>query len=189
MRSLVFFLEEPSAQRLLEGFMPRLIETVEGDRPDVRYVVFEGKQDLEKQITGRLRAWKLPGARFVVMRDQDSGDCHVVKARLRPRVERAGKSDVVVVRVACRELEAWVLGDWDAVALAYERPDLAANAMKPRFRNPDAIVRPVGALQREVPDYQKLDGARRVGPHISVDRNRSRSFQVFCAGVLKVLAE
>ncbi len=46
MKSLVFFLEEPSARAMLEGLLPRLL-------PDgwlVRYIVFEGKQDLEKQL-------------------------------------------------------------------------------------------------------------------------------------------
>ncbi|MGB7511917.1 MAG: hypothetical protein WBP54_11615 [Pelodictyon phaeoclathratiforme] len=43
MKSLVFFLEEPSAKRMLEGVLPRFIPDVA-----VQYVVFQGKSDLEK---------------------------------------------------------------------------------------------------------------------------------------------
>ena len=70
MNQLVFLLEEPSAKAMLEGVLPRLL----GDNVNVVYVVFEGKQDLEKRLPRRLRAWQNPNARFVVMRDQDSGD-------------------------------------------------------------------------------------------------------------------
>ena len=44
--TLVFFLEENSAKVMLEGLLPKLFgaETIK------RYVVFEGKSDLENQI-------------------------------------------------------------------------------------------------------------------------------------------
>ena len=67
---LVFFLEEPSAKAMLQGVIPRLLPDIE-----VRYIVFEGKQDLEKRLPIRLRAWQNPESRFLVLRDQDSGDC------------------------------------------------------------------------------------------------------------------
>ena len=71
MTELVFLLEEESAKQMLEGLMPRILP------PDVtvRYVVFEGKQDLEKQLVRRIRLYRHPDARFVVVRDQDGGDC------------------------------------------------------------------------------------------------------------------
>ena len=78
MRSLVFLLEEPSAQDALEGFLPYLLP----DGITVKYLVFEGKQDLEKRMTRTLRAWRQPNTRFIVLRDQDSGDCRVVKEGL-----------------------------------------------------------------------------------------------------------
>ena len=62
MRNLVFFLEEPSAQRMLEGVLPRFIPDVA-----VQYVVFQGKSDLEKQLVRKLRLWQRPDSLFVVM--------------------------------------------------------------------------------------------------------------------------
>ena len=53
-----------------------------------RCIAHEDKQDLEKSIVKKLRGWQRPGVRFVVMRDQDSADCHAVKARLKMRCEQ-----------------------------------------------------------------------------------------------------
>ena len=75
MKNLVFFLEEPSAREMLKGLLPRILP----DNIRIQYVVFEGKQDLEKRLPIRLRAWQVPNALFVVMRDQDSGDCIGIK--------------------------------------------------------------------------------------------------------------
>ncbi|HLC16509.1 MAG TPA: hypothetical protein VJL89_09825 [Thermodesulfovibrionia bacterium] len=68
MRNIVFFLEEPSAQKMLKVMLPRMINP---DEVSFRYVVFEGKSDLEKNIERKIRAWKQPDTRFVILRDQD----------------------------------------------------------------------------------------------------------------------
>ena len=46
MNQLVFFLEEPSAREMLKNFLPQILP----NNVTVRYVVFEGKQDLERQL-------------------------------------------------------------------------------------------------------------------------------------------
>jgi hypothetical protein len=81
------------------------------------------------------------------------------------------------VRIACRELEAFFVGDWQAVAKAFEKPALAAHDRGAKFRNPDAVGSPSRELMRIIPSYQKRDGARRIAPLLSPQRNRSRSFQ------------
>ena len=88
MKYLVFLLEEPSARDLLEGLMPRLglPSTIH-----VQYLVFEGKQDLEKQLVGRMKGWRVPDSAFVVLRDQDAGDCQRVKRVLTKLVEESGR--------------------------------------------------------------------------------------------------
>ena len=78
MRHLVFLLEEPSAQDALQVWVPQWLPA--GVTP--HYLVFQGKQDLEKRMVLRMRHWLLPDSRFLVMRDQDSGDCKAVKAAL-----------------------------------------------------------------------------------------------------------
>lgn len=182
MTTLVFLLEEPSAQDLLEGLVPRLLPEV----TDVRYLVFQGCQDLERQLVRKLKGWLAPGSVFVVLRDQDAAECTVVKERLVGLVQESGRASVLV-RIACRDLESWVLGDWAAIAQAFDKPHLAAQGQKAIYREPDRLVRPVMELRKFIPDYQKRDGARRVGPLLSLDSNRSQSFQTFCRGLKRLL--
>lgn len=179
--NLVFLLEELSARDLLAGLLPRLLP------PNVTpfFLVFEGKQDLERQLVRKLRGWRRPNSAFVVLRDQDAGDCAVVKNGLLAKVVESGR-DNTIVRIACRDLEAWVIGDWDSVARAFNQPQLAKLSSKNAFRNPDVVVRPVEALRKHVPEYQKRDGARRLGELLDPQTNKSRSFQVFCAGVQRL---
>ena len=56
----------------------------------------------------------MPESRFVVLCDQDSADCRTVKKGLVRKCHDAGK-DKAFVRIACRELESWYLGDLTAV--------------------------------------------------------------------------
>lgn len=182
MRTLVFLLEELSARDLIQGIASRIVPA----DVQIQYLVFEGKQDLEAQLVRKLRSWLAPNSCFVVLRDQDSAKCIEVKRRLQRLVEQSGRAGVVV-RVACRDLESWVLGDWHAVAQAFEKPRLQAQSVKAINRDPDQLHRAVTELRKHVPEYQKRDGARRVGPLLDPSTNRSRSFKVFCAGVQRLL--
>jgi hypothetical protein len=184
LRHLVFLLEEPSARDLLEGLLPRLLP------PEilVYYLVFEGKQDLERQLVRKLRGWCRPDPAFVVLRDQDAAECRVVKDRLLALVTESNRQPTLV-RVACKELESWVVGDWEAVGRAFNRSSLAAQSQKEPYRDPDQLVRPVEALRKFIPDYQKRDGARRLGLLLDPTRNQSRSFQAFCSGIKKLILQ
>src|ERR1017187_7530669 len=104
MNELVFFLEEESAKVLLEQIFPHLIPF--GSRVHPRFIVFEGKQDLEKQLQNKLRGYLNPQARFIVLRDQDQADCRKTKKSLAAICTRAGRPQTTV-RIACRELEAF----------------------------------------------------------------------------------
>lgn len=112
--------------------------------------------------------------------------CADVKRRLVDLVPVWRRKEVLV-RVACYELEAWALGDWSAVARAFEKPALAANANKAAYRNPDNERRPVEELRKFVSFYQKRDGARRVGGLLDPQRNNSSSFRAFCEGIRRIL--
>jgi Domain of unknown function (DUF4276) len=182
MKRLVFLLEEASAAELLKGLVPRLI----GRDLLSHYIVFQGKSDLEQQLVRRIRAWQAPDSVFVVLRDQDAADCRLVKQRLSRLVADAGRAPVLV-RVACHELESWIVGDLRAVAEAFQRPSVAEHLNKEKFRAPDKLVRPVEELRSLVPEYQKVDGARRVGPLLDPSRNTSHSFQAFWSGLERLV--
>jgi hypothetical protein len=183
MSQLVFFLEERSAKALLEAIMPRLFP----DGFEARYVVFEGKQDLEKQLMARLRGYLVPHARFIVLRDQDSADCHEVKKVLRQICVDAGRPEAVV-RIACRELESWYLADLAAVETALGVKGLGKQQNTSRYKFPDLQQNPARLLKDIAPAYQKISGSRAIGPHMNLENSRSASFAHFIAAIRKVAA-
>jgi hypothetical protein len=183
MITLVFFLEELSAKALLEILLPRFIPA---NRFLLHFVPFEGKQDMEKQLVRRIRGWRTPDTHFIVLRDQDSAECRDVKQRLLRLCTEAGRPDTLV-RVACRELESWYLGDLKAVAKAFRINNLASKQEQRKYRNPDALGNPVQELERITnKKYQKISGSRAIGPLLDVHNNRSPSFQVFVSSVQKL---
>ena len=120
MSRIVFLLEDYSMKVLLDGLLPRLF-------PELSFlcVPHEGKQDLEKSLPRKLRAWREPGVRFVVVRDNDGADCRDLKSRLVALCASGGREDALV-RIACQEVEAWYLGDPEALAAVYGEPTLRA---------------------------------------------------------------
>lgn len=162
---------------LLDGLLPRLFPGL-----PFRCVSHDGKTDLERSIPHKLRGWREPGARFAVVRDNDGGDCRALKERLRGLC-REGPRDDTLVRIVCQELEAWYLGEPDALADAFGREGLRRIGQQARFREPDAVPRPSEAVERLVPEFQKVSGARRMAGHLSRERNRSESFRAFVAGI------
>ena len=126
MNRVVFLLEEASMRDLLNGLLPRLY-------PDLTFLCFahEGKSDLERSIPRKLRAWREPGVRFVVLQDNDGNDCLRLKQRLMQFCRAAGRPDTVV-RLACQELEAWYLGEPDALAEAFENERLRVESVARR---------------------------------------------------------
>ena len=183
MSRVVFLLEERSMKVLLERLLPRLV-------PDMPFlcIAHEGKGDLEKSIPRKLRAWREPGVRFVVVRDNDGADCRELKRELADLCRQAGRADTLI-RIPCQELEAWYFGDPEALAQAYDSARPRSFAGSSRYRVPDAIRKPATDLERLLPAFQKISGARKMGALLTEERNRSRSFQVFVAGVRRVAAE
>lgn len=185
---LVFLLEEPSMKHLLAGLLPRLMPGwVEGEH--FLCVPHEGKSDLDRSVPRKLTAWQVPGDRFCVLRDNDAAACEEVKARLVKLCADSGRPDTLV-RLACQELEAWYLGDLEALAEAFKEPRLCGPAMRKRFVDPDAWQKPSVEVQRVLPQFQKGQGARRMGVALrGADESRSRSFQVFVVGVRRLALE
>ena len=185
MSELVFFLEELSARAMLEGLIHRLLPT----DVTVRYVVFKGRQDLERQLVFRLRGYQAPDARFIVLRDKDSANCHAVKAGLVAKCREANRPDALV-RIACHELESWYLADLAAVEQALGVSGVAASQNKRKYRSPDELANAAEELVKITRlRYQKVGGSRAIGPHLDLDNQRSRSFAVFIAGIRKLAAD
>jgi hypothetical protein len=181
---VIFLLEEPSMKAFLLEFLPRLIP---GWREGEHFLLVphEGKSDLDKSVARKLPAWREPGARFVIVRDNDGSDCTALKARLLGLCQ--GASRQVLVRLVCQELEAWYLAQADALAGAYPSRAEAIKRLADRHPDPDACANPSRELARVIPEFQKQDAARRLGRLLAVDDARSASFRVFVSGVRRVM--
>ena len=183
MTTLVCFLEEPSAREMLKGVLPRLLP----DGMDFKIIVFDGKQDLEKQLPRKLGKWQKPDSLFLVMRDQDSADCQKVKKKLVEICTNAGKPHALV-RVACRELESFYLGDLAAVEKGLNLANIAKLQNKSIYRDPDKAVNPRDELMKLTNDtYQNVMGSRKIAPFLSLENNRSRSINALITGLQRLL--
>ncbi|MBF0130211.1 MAG: DUF4276 family protein [Alphaproteobacteria bacterium] len=182
MTHMVFFLEEPSAREMLSGLLPKILP----DSVTFQCVVFEGKQDLEKQVGRKLRGWRPPLPRFIVLRDKDSGVCTDIKRDLVDVCTQAGRPDVLI-RIACHELESWYLGDLCAVELGLEINGLSSRNRKRKYKQPDNLTNAAQELSRLTSDkYQKISGSRAIGIWLNPERNTSTSFHAFVDGVKKL---
>ncbi len=187
MKELVFFLEEPSAQAMLQGLLPRMLDP----GIHVRLIPFEGKQDLEKQLVRRMRGYVNPQARFIVLRDQDSApDCTVVKHKLLRLCADAGRGAVSLVRVACKELETIYLADLAAVERALGVTGLNKHQGSAKFRQPDHLGSPSDELRKLTQGaYQKVGASRLIGPHLDLANERSATFKNLVKGIRRLEAE
>ena len=188
MKEIVILLEEPSAREMLSGVLPRIVDE---SSVTIRYIVFEGKSDLEDGIEGKLRGYRNPQARFLVMRDQDAApDCKNIKQRLVDKCINAGKPHAVV-RIACRELETIYLADLAAVEAGLEMSGLAALQGRKGYRWPDSECGdPADRLNRVTNgNYQKVSGSRAIGRYLDLGNSRSASFKNLIAGLRRLASE
>jgi len=184
MTTLVFFLEEPSAKEMLLSILPKILP----EHVVPRFIVFEGKQDLEKQLVRKLKLWRTPNSHFIVLRDQDAGDCRKIKGNLREKCKEAGRPDAIV-RIACHELESFYLGDLQAVEKGLAMSGLAKRQNQRKFRQPDNLPNPARELTMLTKkNYQKIAGSRAIGKYLNPEDNRSNSFNVLIKAVRDIVS-
>jgi hypothetical protein len=183
---VVFLLEEPSMKAFLDRLLPRLFSGwIEGQH--FKCMPHEGKSDLDRSISNKLRAWREPNTHFVIVRDNDNADCIEIKEKLRSMCCQAGRPGTLI-RLVCQELESWYLGDLDALGKAYST-DVNTSKNKKRFANPDMWQKPSCEVKRLISTFQKYSGARKLAEHLNIRDNRSPSFRIFVEGVSRLHGE
>ena len=184
---LIFLLEEPSMKALLDGLLPRIFQ---GWEPETHFkcVPHQGKSDLDVSVPRKLNAWRIPGDRFVIVRDNDNANCVDIKKRYLATCHAAGRPDTLI-RLVCQELESWYVGDLVALSEAFVDPKLNTPALRKRFSDPDAWEKPSVELKRLIPSFQKVSAARSMSASLRPKENQSKSFQVFVDGVTRVARE
>ncbi|HVM32647.1 MAG TPA: DUF4276 family protein [bacterium] len=162
---------------LLDGLLPRLFPGME-----FLCIAHEGKHDLRQSVPRKLKAWREPGVRFIVLHDNDGRDCKALKKEIADLCRQGNKPETLI-RIVCQELEAWYFGEPEALAEAYQKEELKTLNYQARYRISDEIVKPSDELMSIIPEFQKKSGARLMGECLTRDRNRSHSFRVFLSGV------
>ena len=163
---------------MLDELLPKILP----DGVTFQTIPHNGKHALVKSIPRKLRGWNEPGdVRFVILHDQDTKDCRELKKALLALCEGTGRQ--VLVRIACQEMESWYFGDMRALAIAYDNPKLSELPARKKYRTPDDIPSPKEELYRLIPEHHQIAGARKVAPHMNIEKNTSESFQQFVRGV------
>ena len=191
---LEFLLEEPSAEAALKILLPKILPAA------TTYALhpFQGKNDLFKNLSGRLRGyrgWLPENWGIIVLFDEDREDYKTLKQQAEAIAQGAGfhtKSSPdliggfqVITRLCVEELEAWFLGDVPAICAAYPgvSPDLG---QRKGYRNPDAVRGGTWeALERvlqhagyHMGGLAKTQAARDICAHMEPNRNTSHCFGV-----------
>lgn len=179
---LVVFVEEPSMKAALDHLLPK----AGVDADSYQIISFQGVSNMMESLPRRLRAWRDPRAHFLILRDNDGGNCRDRKELIRRMCERAGKIDKTKIRIVCQELEAWFLGDLEAIDSAKLGKPIKTAAMIKKCREPDEIIKPSQALREHFGFYAKIEGARRIAEHLSIERNVSQSFGATIAAIREI---
>ncbi|GMV89851.1 MAG: hypothetical protein AMXMBFR81_27820 [Chthonomonas sp.] len=182
-KKLIILVEEQSMKTFLDHLLPSL-----GLDCEWQIIPHEGKSDLERSAPRKLRAWTDPTAdlRFIVMRDNDGGNCQAIKQDIYTSCAPSGR--LFLVRIVMQELESWLLADLAAVDAAYPGRSIAGQAGKAKFRNPDMLVNATQVIEDLTGDRGKISRADCVGSHYNLSRARSRSLRVLVEGIRRLVA-
>jgi hypothetical protein len=177
---IIFMTEEPSMGQTLRILLPRIFQDF---REFEHWLVInhQGKSDLEQSFPKKMLNWQEPGVRFIILRDNDGGDCRALKERLVSKAP-AGVSGFQV-RIVCQELESWFLGDMEAVAAAYPAAGRHAQFKSLSKLEPDRLTNASDLIQKLTGTGAKVRRAEEIAQHMKPPLNKSSSFQVFLSGV------
>lgn len=200
---LEFLVEEASLESALTQLLPNILPSTVSSKIHA----FRGKPDLLAKLPNRLKgyqAWLPPDWKIVILIDEDRENCLKLKKQLEDIAILAGlitksscqkdKSFQVLNRIVIEELEAWFLGDVQAIRQAY--PKVSANlANQQPYRDPDAIKGGTWeALERvlkkagyHLGGLEKYKASTEISQYMNPKSNRSKSFKVFYQGLLEII--
>jgi hypothetical protein len=170
----VIMVEEQSIEVVTKVIVKRL-----GIENQVKVIPHDGKNDLEKSFPRKIAHWQNPNrTRFVICRDNDGGNCATLKQRLRNLLPQT-PSHEFKLRLVMNELEAWYLGDLQALKCAglISQETVDQNINKKNFRNPENILSAKREFTKLVNVRGQIDLARRIAPHLKLENDRCSSFK------------
>lgn len=210
MMHIEFLVEDNSGARLLQHLVPKLIEHG-GSSITYRIHPYKGigkipskdafsttdprKRILLNRLPEILKGYaKTPGIdAIVVVVDSDRKNCYTFLKELQS-IASVSRHPNILFRIAIEEVEAWYLGDREAIKNAYNKAklqlhkDYVQDSVCGTWELLADIVYPGGnaAIKKTgwpLPGQLKHEWADKIGPFLCEDRNASPSFKKFCEGV------
>ncbi|MDX2130122.1 MAG: DUF4276 family protein [Chloroherpetonaceae bacterium] len=182
-----FLLEEESMKNVLEILLPQILPDSYKLNENCFLRPHNGKSDLRKSISNKVKVFSrlYEPTKIVILHDQDSNDCKALKKDLKKICEVNGNCPVLI-RIPCKELESWYLGDMEAIEQAYPRFKANKFLGKEKFRNPD-LCQAAEELKKLIPNFQKGVASKSIPNYMSLEKKTSPSFKEFVRGVKKFL--
>lgn len=196
-----FLVEEPSIEAALFNILLKILER----EISYKIIVHQGKNDLLKKLPGRLRGyskWISEDYKIVVLVDQDSENCKILKDKISKIVLNSGLQVrenrsvplckfQVLVRILVEELESWFLADRRALKRAY--PKLSDKDLRvKKYDVPDSIKNSAATLHQLLmkcgyypSGLEKINNARKISAFMDVSNNLSVSFNQFKNGLIE----
>lgn len=134
----------------------------------------------------------------VVIVDLDDKDCLQFKQEMVHVWKSCHPAPQALFRIAIEETESWMLGDRAAILAAFPRAKTHVldtyiqDSICGTWEKLADAIHPGGAMALKKAGWPRIgeakcDWARKIGPHMDVDRNSSKSFRVFRDGLRKLL--
>lgn len=152
---------------------------------------------LPRILSGYGKSLKGLTAAVIVIVDLDNRDCKAFKSELTAILDQCNPAPTTLFRIAIEEVEAWLLGDRSAIKAAYPKSkdnvldSYAQDSICGTWeRMADAVYPGGSAALRKLGwphiGETKCEWAKNIAPYITIDQNRSKSFQVFHNGLRRL---
>jgi hypothetical protein len=179
---IIFLVEDYSMRQFLQGILPRL--GFQDHTFEIKH--HRGKEDLISHLPQIIPSLSKRAQQIIVLIDQDKQDCIKLKKKIEEKM--AWCACDYKIRIACYELEAWFLGDMEAIAQCSPKFKARFFQGKEKYRDVDRIDKPSRVIEEIVPDWKaeyasKPQFAKTIADFVSLAKlpyaNRSHSFHVF----------
>ncbi len=152
---------------------------------------------LPRQLRAYGKSQQYFPATVVVVVDLDDKDCRKFKQEMLNILNACDPQPITLFRIVIEEGEAWLLGDPKALKKAYPRAKeqilstYKQDSICGTWEKLADIIYPGGSQKLKKLGWPhtgqaKCEWAKKISPYLDVDRNQSRSFQVFRDGIRKL---
>lgn len=208
--------EDQSGKIALESILEKILGP-SGQEHTYKIIPYKGIGHIPKNLHGKTNPQKLfllshlpkqlraygkshqyfPAAVIVVV-DLDNKDCLEFKKELLDILNTCNPQPTTLFRIAIEEGEAWLLGDYNAVKAAYPRAKeqvlnaYVQDSICGTWEKLADAVYPGGSQKLKLSGWPhtgqaKCEWANKITPHLNVESNQSKSFQMFRDGIRNLM--